>query len=150
MAQADKQAQIQRIMDNLNVDEQQAREMLEFDLQVDRMSMGELKQEMGADHWQVIKEMSKTGSRKTKTEQETDKKAKKTPTVYNFDKKTKKADTEKENFVQNLAEMLEKEVESVENVEIVNKNRQISFNIGQNHYSLTLTKHRKQSTPLIL
>lgn len=143
MAQADKQAQIQRIMDNLNVDEQQAREMLEFDLQVDRMSMGELKQEMGADHWQVIKEMSKTGSRKTKTEQETDKKAKKNPTVYKFDKKTKKADTEKENFVQKLAEMLENEVESVENVEIVNKNRQISFNIGQNHYSLTLTKHRK-------
>ena len=142
MAQADKQAQIQRIMDNLQVDEKQAQEMLEFDLQVDRMSMSELKEEMGAEHWQVIKEMSKTGSRKTKIEQETDKKAKKTPTVYKFDKKTKKADTEKENFVQNLAEMLENAVESVENVEIVNKNRQISFNIGQNHYSLTLTKHR--------
>lgn len=142
MAQADKQAQIQRIMDNLQVDEKQAQEMLEFDLQVDRMSMSELKEEMGAEHWQVIKEMSKTGSRKTKTEQETDKKAKKTPTVYKFDKKTKKVDTEKENFVQNLAEMLENAVESVENVEIVNKNRQISFHIGQNHYSLTLTKHR--------
>ena len=46
---------------------------------------------------------------------------------------------EKEDFIAKLAEILPN---LAENVQIVNANREISFKIGENSYSLTLTKHR--------
>ena len=52
----------------------------------------------------------------------------------------KTKDDEKEDFIVKLAEFLPN---LAENVEIVNANREISFIIGENSYSLTLTKHRK-------
>lgn len=67
----------------------------------------------------------------------------KKPTVYKFDtekSKNRKKDEEKVEIVQKLADFL---TEIVENAEIVNEGQKISFKIGENSYSLTLTKHRK-------
>ena len=47
---------------------------------------------------------------------------------------------EKGEFISKIAEFIGK---FVQNVEIVNAEREISFEIGENSYSLTLTKHRK-------
>ena len=67
----------------------------------------------------------------------------KKPTVYKFDTekaKNRKKDDEKGEFISKIAEFIGK---FVQNVEIVNAEREISFEIGENSYSLTLTKHRK-------
>jgi hypothetical protein len=68
--------------------------------------------------------------------------AKKAPTVYKFDTekaKNRKKDEEKVEIVQKIAEFMQT---FVQNAEIVNEGQKISFEIGENSYSLTLTKHR--------
>lgn len=56
------------------------------------------------------------------------------------ERKPKAKDEEKVNFIAKLAEILANEVE---NVEILNEQKEIGFKIGENDYSLSLIKHRK-------
>ena len=132
MTASEKEKKIANLMKHLNCDRAEAEEVLADDERIDKMTMTELKAEIGAEGWAVMKEMSKTGERKTAKPQ-------KTPTNYKFDTKTRKKDDEKEDFIAKLAEILPN---LAENVQIVNANREISFKIGENSYSLTLTKHR--------
>lgn len=131
MTKAEREKRIAKQMDILKISREEAEEIVSEDERIDGLTMKELKEEMGAEHWDAIKKMSATGERKT---------TKKKPTTYKFDTKSKKKDDEKENFLVKLAEFLPN---LAENVEIVNPNREISFKIGENSYSLTLTKHRK-------
>ncbi len=80
---------------------------------------------------------------------EAEKEAKKFANVGTKTVKTPKTErkrpenAEKGSIIAQIAEFLsETDTISAENVEIVNKERQISFKIGENSYSLTLTKHR--------
>lgn len=125
LSKAEREKQIERSMRILKIDRAEAEQLLEFDEQTDRMTMTEINAEMTAEQKENVKKMSKTGTKKA--------------TTYKFNKKTAKKDTEKEQFIQNLAELVKN---LGQNVEIVNKNREISFTIGQNSYSLTLVKHR--------
>ena len=122
----------------LNVSRAEAEEIVAEDERIDRLTMGELKEECGEEAWAVMKEMTAIGERKTA--ENPPKTGKKAPTNFKFDTKPKKKDDEKEDFITKLAEMLGN---VVENVEIANPNREICFKIGENEYSLTLTKHRK-------
>ena len=131
MTKAEREKRIAKQMDILKISREEAEEIVAEDERIDGLTMKELKEEMGAEHWDAIKKMSATGERKT---------TKKTPTTYKFDTKNKKKDDEKEDFIAKLAEYLPN---LAENVQIVNANREISFKIGENEYSLTLTKHRK-------
>ena len=131
MTKAEREKRIAKQMDILKISREEAEEIVAEDERIDGLTMKELKEEMGAEHWDAIKKMSATGERKT---------TKKKPTTYKFDTKNKKKDDEKEDFIAKLAEYLPN---LVENVQIVNVNREISFKIGENEYSLTLTKHRK-------
>ena len=53
--------------------------------------------------------------------------------------KNRKKDEEKVEIVHKIAEFMQT---FVQNAEIVNEGQKISFEIGENSYSLTLTKHR--------
>lgn len=138
MTKAEREKLIAKQMAILNVSRAEAEEIVAEDERIDRLTMGELKEECGAEAWAVMKEMTSTGERKTAENQP--KTGKKAPTNFKFDTKPKKKDDEKEDFIAKLAEMLGN---VVENVEIANPNREICFKIGENEYSLTLTKHRK-------
>lgn len=86
-----------------------------------------------------IEKKVKDNGIKTVARAETPKKA---PTVYKFDTekgKNRKKDEEKVEIVQKIAEFMQT---FVQNAEIVNEGQKISFEIGENSYSLTLTKHR--------
>lgn len=131
MTKAEREKRIAKQMEILKISREEAEEIVAEDERIDGLTMKELKEEMGAEHWDAIKKMSATGERKT---------TKKKPTTYKFDTKSKKKDDEKEDFIAKLAEFLPN---LAENVQIVNANREISFKIGENEYSLTLTKHRK-------
>lgn len=141
MTKAEREKLIAKQMAILNVNRAEAEEIVAEDERIDRLTMGELKEECGAEAWAVMKEMTATGERKTAENQP--KTGKKVPTNFKFDTKPKKKDDEKEDFITKLAEMLQN---LVENVEIANPNREICFKIGENEYSLTLTKHRKPKT----
>ena len=141
MTKAEREKLIAKQMAILNVSRAEAEEIVAEDERIDRLTMGELKEECGAEAWAVMKEMTAIGERKTpKTAENSPKAGKKAPTNFKFDTKPKKKDDEKEDFITKLAEMLQN---LVENVEIANPNREICFKIGENEYSLTLTKHRK-------
>lgn len=69
----------------------------------------------------------------------------KAPTVYKFGEgRQRKANPQKEAIIAEIAKFLEENGENAyENVEITNKNRQISFKIGEKSFDLTLIEKRK-------
>ena len=74
--------------------------------------------------------------------------AKKAPTVYKLDNtkgnRSRKENPTKASIIAELVHFLQEESENAcENVEILNKERQISFKIGENAYELTLVQKRK-------
>lgn len=65
-------------------------------------------------------------------------------TVYKWDKKPRKENPTKAGIIAELAQFLEKNSENAcEMVIITNKERQISFKIGENMFELTLVQKRK-------
>ena len=71
----------------------------------------------------------------------------KTPTAYKFTKRERKPNATKAGIIDELSKFLtEKSDFSTENVTILNKERQISFKIGDETYELTLVQKRKPKT----
>lgn len=69
---------------------------------------------------------------------------KKKPTVFKFEQRQRKENPTKAAIIAEIAKFLQKNSENAcENVEIVNKERQIAFKIGENAYELTLVQKRK-------
>lgn len=58
-------------------------------------------------------------------------------------KRERKPNDEKRAIIQNIHDAMETDAMFADLMEIVNPERQIDFKIGENHYSLTLTCHRK-------
>lgn len=66
------------------------------------------------------------------------------PTAYKFTKRERKPNATKGGIIAELADFLEKNSQfSVENLQITNKERQISFQIGGEVFELTLVQKRK-------
>lgn len=75
--------------------------------------------------------MARTGTRKV-------------PTAYKFTQRQRKENATKAGIIAEIAEFLEKNSQfSVENLQITNKERQISFIIGGETYEFTLVQKRK-------
>lgn len=71
----------------------------------------------------------------------------KAPTVYNWNTEGKKpkANPTKEQIISAVAQFLTEHGEiGCENVEITNKQGKISFTMGENSFSFSLTQHRKK------
>ena len=67
----------------------------------------------------------------------------KRPTVYDFKKRERKANPTKGGIISELYKFLTEMSEfATENVEIVNKERQIAFSVSGNRYELTLVQKR--------
>lgn len=115
--------QIQKMMKNLGLTEQEARELLADDAKVDR---GEkMAFDLTLEQEKNAKKARATGTKK--------------PTAYKFEKRKRKENSEKRGILEVLYELA---LNRWENAELVNPERQVDFHIGGNHYSLTLTCHR--------
>lgn len=69
---------------------------------------------------------------------------KKKPTAYQFTQRERKSNPTKASIIAEIAKFLTDESENAcENVVITNKERQISFSIGDNQYEFTLVQKRK-------
>jgi seryl-tRNA synthetase len=109
------ESQEQKLMRVLGITQEEAKEVIKYDSDVDKMKV--VKQARQADR---------------------------KPTVYKFTKRERKTDDEKANLIAEIANFLEKfPYFETKSVEIVKEEREISFQVGVNNYSLTLTKHRK-------
>ena len=116
---------IAKLMKSLDCTREEAISVIEDDKRIDK---GEKLFESTAEQNKVAKQSCATGTKKR--------------TVYKFDSaKSKIKDTEKEEIVQKFFEFAQN---FTENCEIVNANREISFELGGNSYSLVLSKHRKK------
>lgn len=113
----------------LNLTEQEKQELLAYDRAVERGEKTEF--DATAEQLKVEREMARTGTRKT-------------PANYKFPKKKRKENATKGGVIAELAQFLAENSDfSVENLEIVNKERQIAFQIGEDKFELTLTQKRK-------
>ena len=131
----------------LGYSDEQIAEMLEDDKAVDRneplpwdMSKEEHKRAMKYANVDEHKKPAKPKVEETVKER-------KTPTVYNWNTEGKKpkANPTKEQIISAVAQFLTEHGEiGCENVEITNKQGKISFTMGENSFSFSLTQHRKK------
>jgi hypothetical protein len=122
----------------LGYSDAQIEEMLEDDKAVDR---GE------SLPWDMSKEEHKKAMKYANADEHKKPVEKKTPTTYNWSTEGKKRaeNVTKVELIAALAQFLsENEELSCENVEITNKQGKISFKVGENEYSFSLTQHRKK------
>jgi hypothetical protein len=121
-------AEVQKIMKALGLSEQEAKEMLEADRKIDK---GEKLFELTPEQEKASKKARSTGTKK--------------PTVYNFDtaKKKRKECPDKQHLVNLLAEALGTECQ---NIEVTNKERELTFEFNGIGYRLTLAVPRVKSS----
>jgi hypothetical protein len=118
--------QIQALM-NLGLSREEALQTLADDKDIDQGKPKDF--DLSAEQMKNAKQYTKVGTRKTST----------TPT-----KRERKENPTKALIIAELFKFLGENSEiSAENLEILNKERQIFFKCGENDYELTLTQKRK-------
>jgi hypothetical protein len=118
--------QKERIMRSLGVSSEEADEILASDKAIDRGQPQEF--DLPPDKVKVGQKYCHTGTRKT-------------PTAYKFDqRKTVKENPTKEGLIQFLFEALKTEVE---NLEIANKTKLLTFSMSGENFELNLIQKRK-------
>lgn len=128
-------------MRKLGYSDEDIQQMLADDKRVDRGEI--LEWDMSAEEHKKAMKFANVTDKKPKTEE---KSAKKGATAYNFDTSTKKRkeNPTKANIIAELATfLLQNATFEPENVEIANKERQITFKIGDTAFDLTLVQKRK-------
>lgn len=112
---------VKNLMDKLKCTEAEALQILADDEAIDK---GEKLFELSAEGKKVAKSMTIAGEK----------------TVKSTAKRERKVDTEKVEIIDKIAEFLSKNPNF--SVEILKKEKEISLKVGENDYSVTLTKHR--------
>lgn len=121
--------QIQRIMKGLKCSEAEAREIYASDKAVDKLTAKEVESDLTQEQKEVVKDMRHCHTRTA-------------PTIYSFEKKAPRANPTKEGVISAVSAFLKEN--GYDSVEIINKQGEISFNIGETNYSLKLTAHRNK------
>ena len=116
-------ADVQDLMMKLGITEQEAVELMAYDKAVDRGEKTEF--DLSKEQQAVVKKMTITHGRQTTGETK--------PRV-------RKENATKGGLIAKLAEFMG---ENAENVVILNKERQIAFQIGEDMFELTLVQKRK-------
>ena len=127
------EAQIQKMMKALGVDRDEAISIIKDDENVDKMSMKEVTADMTEAQKKAAKKATIT----------TGDKRKRTATT----KRERKPDEVKREIIATIAQNLDRCVfeddSTISNVVIANIEKEITFKVGEDEYSVTLTKHRK-------
>ena len=122
------ETQKQKMMRLLGISAEEAEKMLADDCAIDKGERMDF--DLTKEQEKVAKKMANVTTKKA-------------PTVYNFERKRKENPT-KAAIISEIAEFLTKNSENAcQDVKITNKERQVSFKIGENDYELTLVQKRK-------
>ena len=117
---------IKKYMEKWNCSRDEAIEMIAYDEETDKMTMGEINATMTKEEKEAVKQMTKTTS-ETKGRKKV--------------VKERKKDEKKLEIVAKLADFAKN---FGENVEILKPEREIIFEIDGESYSIQLVKHRKE------
>lgn len=113
----------------LGLTPQEEEELLAYDKAVDAGKKTEY--DLSPEQEKIARKFAHTGTRKQ-------------PTAYKFTPRQRKPNATKGGIIAELAEFLEKNSQfSIENLQILNKERQIAFAIGADSFELTLVQKRK-------
>lgn len=115
--------QIQKMMKNLGLTEQEARELLADDAKIDKGQ--KMAFDLTPEQEKNAKKARATGTKKS--------------TAYKFENRKRKENTEKRDILKAIFELAE---DCWDNAVLVNPERQVDFHLNGNHYSITLTCHR--------
>lgn len=123
------ESQKERIMRLLNVSAEEAEAIMQSDRAIDRGERVEF--DLPPEQEKLAKKMANVQEHRR-------------PTVYKFDKRQRKENATKKGIIDFLHKILtENEEFAFENITITNKERQISFTIGENTFELTLVQKRQ-------
>lgn len=127
MAKEKDTTQKERIMRNLGVSAEEAEAIIASDKEIDRGMPQDF--DLPPDKVKIGQKYCHTGTRKT-------------PTAYKFDqRKTVKENPTKEGLIQFLYDNLQNEVE---NLEIANKTKLLTFSLNGENFELNLIQKRKK------
>ena len=123
------ETQVEKLMRLLDCTQEEALDIIEKDKIIDKGGRTEF--DLDKEKEKLAKKMANVDTHKKVT-------------VYKWDKKPRKENPTKAGIIAELAQFLEKNSENAcEMVTITNKERQISFKIGENMFELTLVQKRK-------
>lgn len=126
------ETQKEKIMRILGVSDSEADDILASDKAIDQGKRVDF--DLSPEQEKLAKKFANAGTRKA-------------PTVYKFDQRKRKENPTKAAIIAEIATFLTENSENAcENVEITNKERQISFKIGFESYELTLVQKRKSKS----
>lgn len=115
---------------NLDLSESEKQELLKYDKMVEAGEKTEF--DLTPEQEKVARMYTRTGERKT---------------VYKFTPRKRKPNATKGALIQELTDFLERISQfEVQEVTILNKERQIGFKIGNESYELTLVQKRKKGS----
>lgn len=118
-----------RIMNGLQCTKEEAEDVIKWDKVIDQG--GRTPYDLDPEAEKMAKKMANVKERKK-------------PTNYNFSKRERKANPTKGGIIAEIAQFLtEKSRFATENVEITNKERMISFRVGEDNFEITLIQKRK-------
>ena len=118
---------IQEIMELLQCTEEQAKQVIESDKAVDKMSVRECESDLTQEQKASAKK-ARQGDRK--------------PTVYNFNTRERKADLDKAHLIRLLADCLAMATKSEEDLVVTNAERQIDFVYNGRRFRVVLSAPR--------
>lgn len=127
--------QITTMMKALKISREEAIEVIKEDEAIDRMSMSEVDNDLTAEQKKAKKKATNTTGDKTKRS-------------YTFTKRERKPDDVKREIIDTIAHNLDRaccgeDLVSPSNIQIVKPEKEITFELFGEAYSVTLTKHRK-------
>ena len=112
----------------LGLSAEEAEQVLKDDADIDHTIKKDF--DWTPEQQKVAKQYTKVGTRKR--------------TAYNFSQRERKANPTKATIIAEMFKFLSENAEiSAENLEILNKERQIGFKVGENSFEITLTQKRK-------
>ena len=129
------EAEIKKMMTTLKISREEAIDLIREDEEVDKMSMSEVNSDLTAEQKKAKKDATKTTGDKRKRS-------------YTFTKRERKPDEVKREIIATIAQNLDRccfgeELSTVTDVVILKPEKEITFKVGGDEYSVTLTKHRK-------
>lgn len=120
---------IENYMKKLGISHDEAVTLIADDKKIDRMtSTKAIDSDLTAEQRKVVKSMKNTDTKR------------KTPTVYKFDQKAKKKDVDKAYIIAEIGKCL-----AALGIEynVLNEQRELSFGLNGENYTITLIKKRK-------
>jgi hypothetical protein len=118
---------VQELMELLQCTEEQAKQIIESDKQVDKMTVRECESDLTQEQKASAKK-ARQGDRK--------------PTVYKFDTRAKKSDLDKAHLIHLLADCLGMVTKSEEDLVVTNAERQIDFVYNGRKFRVVLSAPR--------